>query len=82
MTIDDYYYLVQKEFPKRLVSVLEFRRMNRTELAKRMHIPCNMISTWTTGRHVPSLASTMMIADALDCNLLYLLGYEDEKMER
>lgn len=73
------------EFQKRLVEMMEKRGMRQIDLANKTGIDRSMIHAYVTGRNVPQDIRIQLIAAALNCDPLWLAGYdgieEDEDKE-
>ena len=64
------------EFQKRLVEMMEKRGMRQIDLANKTGIDRSMIHAYVTGRNVPQDIRIQLIAAALNCDPLWLAGYD------
>lgn len=73
------------EFSKRLKEMMDKRGIRQIELAEKAGITRGMVSSYLSGRHTPNDESLRLIAAALNCDPLWLAGYdgidEDEDKE-
>ena len=65
------------DFPARLSSARELRKLNQGELATRAGLQPSAISHFETGTRKPSFDNLKRLADALDVTTDYLLGRVD-----
>lgn len=64
------------ELKDRIVEAMKIRGMNATELVEKTGIPKTTISYYRTGKTVPRASNLYLIAQALDVNEAWLLGYD------
>lgn len=62
----------------RLRLALEKRHMNQAELARQTGTIPSAVSHYYWGSRLPGIEKVMQLADALDVNPLWLLGYDVE----
>lgn len=65
------------EFRKRLREMMEQRGMRNVDLAAKTGISSSLISSYLAGRWEPQDEKLKLLADALDCDALWLAGYDD-----
>lgn len=63
-------------FSERLSLALSYRNMSSTELAKKIGMSKQAISTYATGLRSPKLPVARLIAETLEINDLWLMGYD------
>lgn len=59
----------KKEFGRRLAKMMRRKRMTQKDLSAATGIPQSMISSYITGRNVPSFYKVNRIATALECSI-------------
>lgn len=64
------------EFQKRLLEMMEQRGMRQADLVEKTGISKSLISSYCIGRYVPQDWRLKLIADALNCDPLWLAGYD------
>jgi transcriptional regulator with XRE-family HTH domain len=73
------------EFSKRLNEMMELRGMRQIDLANATGLDRAMIHGYVSGKNVPQESRLQLIATALNCDPLWLAGYdgidEDEDKE-
>ena len=65
-----------KETARRLRDALNRKELTASELAKRSGVSKASISQYMNGSHVPSNISASKLANVLDVNPLYLMGFD------
>lgn len=65
-----------KETARRLRDALNKKELTASELAKRSGVSKASISQYMNGSHVPSNISASKLANVLDVNPLYLMGFD------
>lgn len=63
-------------FRKRLKEMMDERGMRQTDLAKATGIDKSLISSYVLGRYEPKDENLQAIAKALDCDAMWLAGYD------
>lgn len=53
--------------------------LTQVELAKRVGVSVNTVSSWETGSFEPNSSSIKQLAKLFDCSTDYLLGLTDER---
>lgn len=66
-------------FQRRMKIVRNRRCVTQMQLGKRLGISHSTISNFETGRRVPTLATFVQLAQALDVSTDYLLGLKEEE---
>ncbi len=61
---------------KRLLRALDARRLNQTQLAAKLGLKKNAVSTWITGKNVPDEVNLRQIAEILKVPVAYLLALD------
>ena len=64
-----------EKFENRLKEALNMRRMKPAELARRLDVHRGSVSNWLNGRYQPNSKTTDRIAEILQVNTTWLLGY-------
>jgi transcriptional regulator with XRE-family HTH domain len=65
-------------FPERLRTARELRKMSQSELAEKAGLQPSAISHFETGRRAPSFQNLKALSDALTVTTDYLIGSTDE----
>lgn len=65
---------LKKEFQRSLRKMIIERCMTYRELAEKTGISLDCIYAYSCGRRMPNLYTAVVIADALNCSLLDLIG--------
>jgi len=63
-------------FPQRLAIALSNNNISSTDLAKRIGMSKQAVSTYTTGARSPKLPTVRLIAEILDVDDMWLMGYD------
>ena len=74
MTVTDYSYINPGVFAFRLRSAMRKRKMTGSKLAKEIDRKESTIYQWTNGYQLPTLDTTIALADILDVSLDFLTG--------
>lgn len=61
-------------FADRIITARKKRQLSQKELAQLIGKPSSAISHYENNRRRPNFANLISLADALDCNIDYLLG--------
>ena len=73
------------EFSKRLNQAMNLRGMRQIDLANKTGIDRAMIHGYVRGKNIPQDDRLRLLADALNCDVLWLAGYdgieEDDEKE-
>lgn len=64
---------VKKTFPKQLCDSMELCGYTAAELAEKVGVTSGMISTWRLGRNLPSVQTSLVLAEALGVSVELLL---------
>lgn len=67
-----------EEFGRRLKSARWRARLNQVELAIKAKFDPSKISNFESGKHLPSIATLIKLADALNVSTDYLLGRNED----
>lgn len=69
---------------KNNVFLLERKRLNLTQdqLAKKLNISRSNVANWENGFNMPSLDLLFKCSDLFGCDLLYLAGYQNERIAK
>lgn len=67
---------LQKEFGRRLRTLIQKKHMGQRELSEMTEIPVPIISNYVNGKNNPGAGNIRRLAKALDCSIDYLL-YND-----
>lgn len=70
------------DFSERLKEAMRFRNFRQVDLSTRTKIDKGTISNYLSGKYEPKTVNAVLIADALNVNPMWLLGDEDEPMEK
>ena len=68
-------------FSERLKQAMEYRNFRQVDLVMKTKINKGTISNYLSGKYEPKMVNTILIAEALDINPLWLLGHDDVSME-
>lgn len=68
-------------FSDRFKEAMELRHYRQVDIVNKTKIDKGTISNYLSGKYEPKALNAKLIADALDVNLPWLLGYEDVPME-
>ncbi len=63
---------------RRLVRAMDARKLNQTQLAAKLGLKKNAVSTWITGKNVPDEANLRRIAEILKVPAAYLLALDPQ----
>ena len=66
---------LQESFDKRLREALRRKKLSQSELHRRSGINNTTINMYANGKSIPGINFLSVIAQTLDCNELWLLGY-------
>jgi transcriptional regulator with XRE-family HTH domain len=69
---------MNKTFCKLLKELRLAKEMRQIDIAKKLHIASNTISSWERGNSMPDINELMQIARYFEVSTDYLLGLEDE----
>lgn len=69
----------REQFGKRLIEIMEERRINCTSLAIWIGTTISVVSTWRCGRSIPYLKSLVPVCGILDVSSDWLIGLSDNK---
>ena len=69
---------MKSQFIKRLNSILQKRNLSQADLSKMTGIRSSSISDWLNGKYEPKQDKISIIADALNINPVWLIGYDDD----
>lgn len=69
-------------FSDRLKEAMQFRNFRQIDLSIKTKIDKGTISNYLSGKYEPKTTNAVLIAEALDVNPMWLLGDEDEPMEK
>jgi len=72
---------MKESFAKRMREAMNLRNMNQADLVEKTKIGKSSISQYLSGKYVPKQEFTILIAQALDVDVFWLMG-EDGAMER
>ena len=72
---------MRNEFAKQLKKALDIRNIKPIELSRKAKIPKSSISQYMSGYAMPKIDKFFMIADVLNVNEKWLLGF-DVPMEK
>lgn len=64
------------EFHKRLKEMMDNRGMKQKDLVEKTGIEKSLISSYLSGRYIPKDDKVQLIAKALNCDPLWLIGYD------
>ena len=64
----------EQTFAAKLRGLRAERRMTQEELAASVGVSSDSVSKWESGRYMPTLLTTVRIADVLNCSLDHLVG--------
>lgn len=67
---------LQESFDKRLREALRRMKLSQSELHRRSGINMTTINMYANGKSIPGINFLSVIAQTLDCNELWLLGYD------
>ena len=70
------------EFYEQLKKAMQIRNISQGELCKRTGIPKSAMSQYMSGKFKPKQTRTFLIAEALRVNESWLMGFEQEPMEK
>ena len=70
------------EFHEQLKKAMQLRNMSQGELSKRTGIPKSAMSQYMSGKFRPKQTRTFLIAEALRVNESWLMGFEQEPMDK
>lgn len=70
-----------ENFSKRLKNAMKDRGFSQADLAEASHLDRGTVSRYVRGSVKPKAKNIMLIADALDVNVPWLLGDEDVPMD-
>lgn len=62
------------EFPKRLQSMRERRRISRSVMSELCGLSKSMISKYERGEREPKMETLVLLADFFECSIDYLVG--------
>jgi len=63
-------------FPERLREAMEIRNFRQRDLVRSTNINKGAISNYLSGKYRPNGTNTLLIARALNVNVLWLMGYD------
>lgn len=64
------------EFRARLIEMMEKRGMRQADLVNATGIDRSLISSYVSGRYEPKDENLKLIANALNCDAIWLAGYD------
>ncbi len=64
------------EFSQRLVQMMEKRGLRQADLVEKTGISRSLISAYVLGKHDPKDENLKVLADVLNCDALWLAGYD------
>jgi transcriptional regulator with XRE-family HTH domain len=70
------------KFCKRLKQAMQLRKMSQTDICEKTGIPKSAMSQYVSGAFEPKQERTFLLANALNINEAWLMGYDDVPMER
>ncbi len=70
------------EFYQQLKKAMNIRNISQTELCEKTGIPKSAMSQYISGSFKPKQKRTFLIANALNVNEAWLMGYDDIPMEK
>lgn len=71
-----------KEFHEQLCTAMKIRNISQGELCKRTGIPKSAMSQYMSGKFKPKQTRTYLLAEALRVNETWLMGFDNEPMDR
>lgn len=67
---------IRESFQKQLKQALAIRNIKPIELSRKTNISKSLISLYMSGYAMPGLKNFMIISEALDVDIKWLLGYD------
>ena len=66
----------EQAFARKLRGLRAEHRMSQTELAKAVGVSADSVSNWESGEYMPSLRTSIVLADVLGVTIEQLTGRE------